>query len=114
MTSFVNLTQTNSHQQLGWPNSAYGTSKIGLTALTKVMAREEEERAKREGKGKVGEGKRGRLINACCPGYVSTDMSSHKGHKTPWEGAETPVWLAVDPSVNFSGGFFQELKPHEW
>lgn len=30
--------------------------------------------------------------------WVNTDMSSHKGPRTPDEGAATPVWLALLPS----------------
>lgn len=50
----------------GWPTGVYGVygmSKLGLIAATKILARQE----------------RGMLINACCPGYCDTDMSSHQG-----------------------------------
>ncbi|KAJ8298460.1 hypothetical protein KUTeg_024991, partial [Tegillarca granosa] len=33
----------------------------------------------------------------CCPGYVDTDMTSHKGHKTIDQGADTPLYLAMLP-----------------
>lgn len=47
-------------------------------------------------------------INACCPGYVNTDMSSHRGYKTPLQGADTPAWLALLAPKGTTGRFFSE------
>jgi hypothetical protein len=44
-----------------------------------------------------------------CPGYVDTDMTSHKGHLTIQQGALTPVFLAELPfevNPNYQGKFF--------
>lgn len=49
-------------------------------------------------------------VNACCPGYVDTDMSSHRGIKTPLQGADTPVWLALLAPQGTSARFFSERK----
>jgi len=38
------------------------------------------------------------LVNCCHPGYVDTDMTSHKGELTTDQGAIAPVWLALLPS----------------
>lgn len=38
------------------------------------------------------------LVNACCPGWVRTDMAGSKAPKSPAEGAETPVFLALLPA----------------
>ncbi len=47
--------------------------------------------------------------------YVKTDMSSHKGTKSPDEGAETPVWLATLPSDSaLNGGFFRDKSEVAW
>ena len=57
------------------------------------------------------------LVNALCPGYVDTDMSSHKGHLTPEQGAMTPIHLALLPpndKSNPRGDFWAELKPFDW
>ncbi|EUB61003.1 Carbonyl reductase [NADPH] [Echinococcus granulosus] len=41
---------------------------------------------------------KGRLtLQECCPGYVDTNTTSHKGPKTILEGADTPVYLATLP-----------------
>ena len=61
---------------MGFPNSAYGMSKIGVTALTRVQQRLLQKDATRSDI----------IVNACCPGYVATDMSSFKGHLTIDQG----------------------------
>lgn len=96
MNKFISDVEAGRHREEGWPNSAYGVSKIGLNALTRVLASLPENKE--------------RLINACHPGYVKTEMSSYKGTKSPDEGAETPVWLALHPSLSISGGFFSDKK----
>lgn len=42
--------------------------------------------------------------------YVATDMSSHKGHKTIEQGAETEVWLALASPAPGSGKFYSDCK----
>jgi carbonyl reductase 1 len=54
------------------------------------------------------------LINACCPGYVNTDMTKGNGVKTPDQGAKTPVMLALEDINGSSGGFWQSEKIIEW
>jgi hypothetical protein len=49
------------HQANGWSNSNYAISKLALIAATNVLARQYP----------------GLRVNACCPGYCDTDMSSH-------------------------------------
>lgn len=36
-------------------------------------------------------------VNAVHPGYVDTDMTSHKGHLRPDQGAVAPVYCALLP-----------------
>lgn len=54
----------------GWPSAAYAVSKAGEIAFTKAIAMEVEKSGKDV------------LVNACCPGYVNTDMTKGNGVKT--------------------------------
>jgi NAD(P)-dependent dehydrogenase (short-subunit alcohol dehydrogenase family) len=48
-------------------------------------------------------------VYSLCPGYVDTDMTSHKGVLTIQQGALTPIFLAELPfEVNdkYQGQFF--------
>jgi carbonyl reductase 1 len=107
MNKFVHDVKNGTYAKEGWPQTVrksftifnrflktYGVSKIGVTALTKIFARDEKYKNKKI------------LINAVCPGYVATDMSSNKGTKTPDQGAETPVWLALLPADSTINGEF--------
>ncbi|KAK6442762.1 hypothetical protein LTR95_001009 [Oleoguttula sp. CCFEE 5521] len=89
-------------KERGWPSAAYAVSKAGEIAMTKVMAGEEEGR------------NRGVLVNACCPGYVNTDMTKGKGTKTPDEGAKTPVMLVLQDIGGKTGLMWQSEKEVEW
>lgn len=57
-------------------------------------------------------GKKDILINACCPGWVRTDMAGPKAPLSPEEGAETPVMLALLPPAagSPSGEFWKDKK----
>lgn len=50
-------------------------SKVGVTALTRIQQREFDKDSRQD-----------IIVNAVCPGYVATDMSSHKGPLTPDQG----------------------------
>jgi carbonyl reductase 1 len=52
-------------------------------------------------------------VNACCPGYVDTDMTSHKGPLTIAEGADTPIYLATHPDAP-KGQFVYQRKIIPW
>ncbi|NXS53755.1 CBR1 reductase, partial [Brachypteracias leptosomus] len=88
MKKFVEDTKKSVHEKEGWPNTAYGVSKIGVTVLSRIQARILNETRKGDHI----------LLNACCPGWVRTDMAGPKATKSPDEGAETPVYLALLPS----------------
>ena len=106
MAQFVRDVENGCHTLNGWPNSALALSKIGVTALTKVQARE---MAKSE--------KEDVLVNACCPGWVRTDMAVDIYDRellTPEQGAETPVYLALLPAGSPSGEFWYEKKISDW
>lgn len=47
-------------------------------------------------------------------GYVVTDMTKGGGSKTPDQGAQTPVMLAIGDIQNRTGLFWQHEQPIEW
>ncbi|KAM5125025.1 carbonyl reductase [NADPH] 1-like isoform 2-T2 [Callospermophilus lateralis] len=106
MNKFVEDAKNGVHEKEGWPNSAYGVSKIGVTVLSRIYA------------WKLSEQRRGDkiLLNACCPGWVRTDMTGPSAPKSPEEGAETPVYLAFLPpeAEGPHGQFVQDKQVSEW
>lgn len=97
MDEFVDSIGDGTYREKGWPDTMYGVSKAGLSAYTRVLAREW------EGKNV--------FVNAVCPGYCKTEMTSWRGVKPPEEGAETPVMLALCPkSECTTGNFFAENR----
>lgn len=66
-------------------------SKVGVTAATRVQQKQFDQ----------DETRADIIVNCCCPGLVSTNMSSYRG-KPVDEGAITPLYLALLPE-NISG-----------
>ncbi|XP_036301623.1 carbonyl reductase [NADPH] 1 [Pipistrellus kuhlii] len=106
MNKFVEDTRNGVHQKEGWPNTAYGVTKIGVTVLSRIHARN---LSAHRGGDRI-------LLNACCPGWVRTDMAGPKATKSPEEGAETPVFLALLPpdAEGPHGQFVMEKKVEQW
>jgi len=99
MDKFENDVQAGVHKAQGWSNSNYGMSKLGIVAANKIWAREE--------------ASNGISVNCICPGYCSTDMSSHQGTRSAGDGAKNAVLPATmkDPPT---GQFFADMKLREW
>lgn len=70
-----------------WGKSTYVVSKVGVSALTRVQQKLFDNETPF----------RNILANSVHPGYVDTDMSSHKGSLTIEEGAAAPLYLALEP-----------------
>lgn len=84
---FCSDAKNNEYADKGWGNSTYVVSKVGVSALSIIQQRlfdAEEE-------------KRNISVNSVHPGYVDTDMTSHKGPLTIEEGAKAPLYLALEP-----------------
>lgn len=105
MHDFIQAAKKGNHESKGYPSSAYGMSKVGVSVLTEIQHRQLSTDSRED-----------ILVNACCPGYVDTDMSSHKGHKTIDQGADTPLYLALLPPGTKSpgGNFLSERKIKKW
>uniref|UniRef100_A0A8C0PLY3 Carbonyl reductase (NADPH) n=1 Tax=Canis lupus familiaris TaxID=9615 RepID=A0A8C0PLY3_CANLF len=67
MDKFVEDVKNGVHKKEGWPDMklvTYGISKMGITILSRIHARKLSEQRRDD---KI-------LLNACCPGWVRTDM----------------------------------------
>ncbi|KAI5941469.1 carbonyl reductase [NADPH] 1-like [Manis javanica] len=109
MNKFVKDIRNSVHQKEGWPHqkfAAYAMTKLGINVLSRIQAR------------KLSEQKSGDriLLNACCPGWVRSDMGGPEALKSLEEGAETPVYLALLPSnaEGPHGEFALEKKVVQW
>ncbi|KAJ8979440.1 hypothetical protein NQ317_003219 [Molorchus minor] len=89
MEKFVKDAKENKHQQEGWGNSSYGVSKVGVSALTVIQQRIFDKE----------QPNRNISVNSVHPGYVDTDMTSHKGPLTIEEGARAPLYLSLDSNL---------------
>jgi len=96
MNKFIKDVTDGTYKKEGWPETTYGVSKVGVTMLTRIQARDN----------KI----KGVLINSCCPGWVKTDMAGDKATLTPAQGALTPVHLAFLPADGPNGKFWQDAK----
>ena len=79
MKQFVSDVKDGSHSTKGWPNTCYGVSKLGIIALTRILAREYPEM----------------MVNSVDPGYCKTDQNNNQGTVDPLDGAYTPYLLAL-------------------
>lgn len=102
MQSFQKAVTDGNEKAEGWPSAAYAVSKAGVIGLTRTIATEAQQQGSKV------------LINSCCPGYVKTDMTKGGGAKTPDQGAQTPVLLALQDIDGKSGTFWQHEKQIEW
>lgn len=85
----------------------YRVAKAALNALTKNLAAE------------TGEGTRGILVDAVCPGHCRTDMGGPDAPRSAAEGAQTVVWLATrDPGSRehpvLTGRLWEDGRVLDW
>lgn len=75
---------------------SYRISKVGLNAVTTILAKELQATNV--------------LINAYSPGWLKTDMGGSNAPFTAEEGAETALYLATLPQGGPQGKFFAEMR----
>ncbi|MEM8487539.1 MAG: SDR family NAD(P)-dependent oxidoreductase [Bacteroidota bacterium] len=78
---------------------AYSLSKVGLNALTIMMADALQQT--------------NILVNAICPGWVATDMGGPGGGPVD-KGAKSVIWGITLPNDGPRGGFFRHGKAISW
>jgi len=101
MEQFIQDVAAGNHGDKGWPSTTYRVSMLGKMALTRLTARQVSTMDNI-------------LVNACCPGWVKTDMAGPKAPLSPDEGAETPVYLTTLPAGSPSGEFWYKKEIIPW
>ncbi|WP_299140391.1 SDR family NAD(P)-dependent oxidoreductase [uncultured Tateyamaria sp.] len=77
----------------------YGVAKAALNALSYALPRDLPS---------------GVSVNAMCPGWVHTRMGGKAAPRTPEEGADTAIWLALDVPGDVTGKFFRDRQEKAW
>ncbi len=54
------------------------------------------------------------MTNSMCPGWCRTDMGGAGATRTPAEGADTILWLALDAPSTLRGRFVKDRKVIPW
>ena len=78
------------------PAPSYRMSKVGLNAMTTMLAKELKDT--------------NILVNNYSPGWMKTDIGGEDAPYTTEEGAETAIYLATLPDGALQGGFFAEMR----
>ncbi|MFJ2559673.1 MULTISPECIES: SDR family oxidoreductase [unclassified Streptomyces] len=98
--SLTRQSGTDAERTVGPVSAAYSPSKTFLNAVTLQYVRELSGT--------------NILINACCPGYVATDLNGFQGVRTPEQGAAIAVKLATLPDDGPTGRFFEDAGEVPW
>ncbi len=106
MTDYIKIAKAGTHGEKGWPNSTYMASKIGLSALSIIQQREFDSKDKAKDI----------VVNHIHPGYVDTDMTSHKGPLTPDDGAKSTIFAALlPPKTEIRGKYiWEDCSIRDW
>lgn len=86
--------------EMGAGYTGYRLSKAALNALTCMVA--DEVRSENI------------IVNACCPGWVRTDMGGKNAARSVEEGADTIVWLCQSADGAISGKLFRDREEQPW
>ncbi|XP_078655931.1 carbonyl reductase [NADPH] 1-like [Branchiostoma floridae x Branchiostoma belcheri] len=100
LKKFIEKAKAGQHKQNGFADSAYGMSKIGVTVLTFIQAREMEQDPREDV-----------LVNCMCPGWCKTDMAGDRAPRSAAQGADTAIFLTNLKPKEAQGQFFYDRKP---
>ena len=106
MREYVRFAKEDRLKDNGWPDDPYNVSKLAVVVMSKLHAQWLDKH----------HGDKHILLNACCPGWVRTDMGGRGAPKSPEEGTETPLYLALLPTGTTTphGEFVLEKKVRNW
>lgn len=99
LSEFADAVSRRQHRREGWPESAYGVSKMALNAWVRI-----ESGAYRAA---------GFRLNAVCPGWVKTDMGGAGAPRSLAVGAASILWPGL-PEHLVHGGFYRDGRPLDW
>ncbi len=85
---------------MGGHYPGYRISKTALNAVTTIYAAELDAAELK--------------INSVCPGWVRTDMGGENAELSVEQGVDTTVWLATEPGLKTSGGYFRNRRQIDW
>jgi NAD(P)-dependent dehydrogenase (short-subunit alcohol dehydrogenase family) len=91
--------EAGSLESMGSGTPAYNLSKVGLNAITRMLASALHSDHI--------------LVNSVCPGWVATDMGGAGGRPVQ-QGAASVLWAVNLPDNGPTGGFFRDGKPLAW
>lgn len=80
----------------------YRISKAGVNALVRNLAHE------------TGQGRRGVLVDAVCPGHCRTDMGGPNAPRSATEGADSVLWLCVRDGTGPTGLLWEDRSVVSW
>jgi NAD(P)-dependent dehydrogenase (short-subunit alcohol dehydrogenase family) len=100
VNAFAEDVRNGEYARKGWPGSAYRVSKLGLNALTRLLAEELLPRHL--------------LVNAVCPGWVRTRMGGPNATRDVEQGADTLMWAATLPPEGPTGRLFRDRQAIAW
>ena len=96
MKQFIEAAEDGTFKEKGWGGSTYVASKVGLSALSRIQQRL-----------LLTDARQDIAVNHVHPGYVDTDMTSHKGPLTVEDGAKSSLYCALlSPNTDIKGKYF--------
>jgi len=103
MKEFVRVVRAQDGNSRGWPGTFYGVSKLGVTLLSILQQRDFDRLPRNDV-----------LVNAVCPGFCATGLTSQRGPRSASDGADVVIYAALLLPRRFSnprGSFLVDDDP---